>query len=181
MKIRSNTLENNAGVGIFTFGAVGALFSPSGDSSGNTLDARIERNTVQNAFPFGLWVYGGLGGVDGALDKVANDNKVTALVTDNTVTGTSSEGMQLTAGSFGEANDNDVDVTVRKNTVCGSTAADIHAIGGLLGNPFLPDNTGTGNVLEGKIFQNTATTVTLQDGVPGNLADVTQLQNDPCP
>jgi len=59
--------------------------------------------------------------------------------------------MHLDAGSSGEANDNAVEVTVRKNTVCGSTMADIHAIGGLLGNPFLIDNTGTGNALEGEI------------------------------
>jgi hypothetical protein len=62
------------------------------------------------------------------------------------------------------------------------TTVDIHALGGLLGNPFFPDNTGTGNVLTGEIFQNTATTVTVQDGagVPGNQATVTQFNNNPC-
>ena len=72
---------------------------------------------------------------------------------------------------------------VRKNTVCGSTPpnADIHAIGGLLGNPFLPDNTGTGNELEGKISKNTASTVVVEDGVARNSADVTQSENIPCP
>ena len=64
MTIRGNTLENNAGLGIATYGAIGALFSPSGDSSGNSLNARIERNTVKNASLFGLWVFGGLGSFD---------------------------------------------------------------------------------------------------------------------
>lgn len=181
VQIRGNTLENNAGLGIFTYGAIGALFSPNGESSGNSLDARIERNTVQNAFLFGIWVSGGIGSFDGALDKVADDNEVNAVVKDNTVTDTFGEGMHLEAGGSGAANDNGVDVTVRKNTVCGSTDADIHAIGGLLGNPFLVDNTGTGNELEGEIFQNTATMVTVADGTPGNTATVTQFNNVPCP
>ena len=137
---------------------------------------------MKNAFLFGIWVFGGLGSRDGAPNKVANANEVDAVVKDNTVTGTTGEGIHLEAGGAGEANDNDVDVTVRKNTVCGSTVTDIHAIGGLLGNPFLiPDNTGTGNELEGQIFENTATTVTVADGTPGNTADVTQFNNDPCP
>src|SRR5262249_25373622 len=49
---------------------------------------------------------------------------------------------------------------------------------------FLPlPNMGTGNLLEGRIFENTATTVVVQDGVgaPGNQAHVTQFNNDPCP
>ena len=54
-------------------------------------------------------------------DKVADDNEVSAVVRDNTVTDTFGEGIHLEAGGSGEANDNDVDVTVRKNTVCGST------------------------------------------------------------
>ena len=58
--------------------------------------------------------------------------------------------------------------------------ADIHAIGGLLGNPFLTDNTGTGNELEGDISKNTASTVVVEDGVAGNSAEVTQFHNDPC-
>jgi hypothetical protein len=103
------------------------------------------------------------------------------VVKDNTVTGTTGEGMHLDAGGSGAARTNTVEVRVKKNTVCGSTDADIRALGGLLGNPFLLDNTGTGNVLEGEIAKNTATTVTLNDGVPGNTADVTQLKNDPCP
>jgi hypothetical protein len=62
--IRDNTLENNAGSGMFTFSGFGALLFPGGNSSGNTLDARIERNTVKNAFLFGIAVLGGVGLVD---------------------------------------------------------------------------------------------------------------------
>jgi hypothetical protein len=91
------------------------------------------------------------------------------------------EGIHLEAGGSGEANANAVDVRVSKNTVCGSTDADIRALGGLLDNPFLPDNTGTGNELTGKLFHNTAKTVTVADGTPENTANVTQFQNVPCP
>jgi hypothetical protein len=107
------------------------------------------------------------------------------VVTDNTVTGTSGEGILLEAGGPGKANDNDVDVTVRKNTVCGSTTpnADIHAIGGFLGIPSVPlPNQGTGNVLEGEISKNTAKLpVVVENGVAGNTAQVTQSKNVPCP
>jgi hypothetical protein len=151
---------------LYRAGAIGAAFSPAGASSGNTLDARIEHNSVKNASVFGIWVNGGIGSFDGDGAKVADDNKVNAIVTDNTVTGTLfGEGIHLEAGGSGEANDNEVEVKVRKNTVCGSAAADIHAIGGLLGNPFLIDNTGTGNALEGEISKNTASTVVVENGV----------------
>jgi hypothetical protein len=40
---------------------------------------------------------------------------------------------------------------------------------------------GTGNVSAGEISQNTAATVTVADGTPGNTATVTQLYNAPCP
>jgi hypothetical protein len=40
---------------------------------------------------------------------------------------------------------------------------------------------GTGNVLEGQIFENTATTVAVADGTPGNTATVAQFNNVPCP
>ena len=161
--IRDNTLENNAGVGILTYGGIGALVFPGGNSSNNILDARIERNTVKNSSLFGIWIFGGLGSFDGAPTKVANNNEVTAVVMDNTVTGTFGEGMLLNAGSSGVANTNDVELTVKKNTVCGSATIDIHAIGGLLGNPFLPDNAGTGNTVEGKISKNTADSVAVDN------------------
>src|SRR5262249_60226390 len=112
---------------------------------------------------------------------VANANEVNTVVTGNTVTGTSGEGLHLEAGGSGEANDNEVEATVRKNTVCGSTSTDIHAIAGLLGNPFLIDNTGTGNTLEGEISKNTATTVVVENGVAGNSGQGTPSKNDKGP
>ena len=45
---------------------------------------------------------------------------------------------------------------------------------------FPAPNTGTGNVLTGESFQNTATTVTVADGTLGNTADVRQFNNYPC-
>jgi len=180
--IHDNTLENNTGPGIVTYGGIGAVFFPGGNSSGNILDARIERNTVKKAFLFDISVFGGLGSFDGAPIKVANNNAVTAVVTDNTVTGTVGEGLLLSAGGSGVANTNSVEVTVKKNTVCDSAATDIHAIGGFLGIPFLlPPNQGTGNTLEGTITQNTADTIEVGNGVAGNSATVTQFKNTPCP
>jgi hypothetical protein len=58
--------------------------------------------------------------------------------------------------------------------------ADIVGEGGFSGFPGFAPNLGTGNLLTGEIFQNTATTVTVQDGTPGNTADVTQFKNVPC-
>lgn len=182
--LRGNALEDNNGVGILASGGIGAAALPGGDSSRNSLTARIERNTVRSALPFlyGIWVAGGIGSFDGALNKVANENEVNAVVTENTVTGTTFllEGIHLEAGGSGVANNNTVGVRVRKNTVCGSAAADIHAQGGLLGNPFLVDNNGDGNDLEGEIAKNTATTIAVEDGVPGNSARATQSKNTPC-
>ncbi|MBI3756379.1 MAG: right-handed parallel beta-helix repeat-containing protein [Deltaproteobacteria bacterium] len=183
--IRGNTVEDNNGVGILAFGAIGAAALSGGDSSGNSLDARIEQNTVSSTFPFlyGIWVAGGIASFDGALNKVANANEVNAVVSKNTVTGTTFllEGIHLEAGGSGAASDNAVEVSVEKNAVCGSAAGDIHALGGLLGNPFLVNNSGLGNTLEGEISKNTATTIVVEDGVAGNLANVTQFHNAPCP
>jgi hypothetical protein len=178
--IRDNMLENNAGRGIVTYGGFGALIFPGGDSSDNILDARIERNTVKNALLFGIWVVGGLGSVDGALTKVANNNRVNAVVKNNTVTDTFGQGVLLSAGGPGVANANEVEMTMKKNTVCGSTVVDIHAIGGFLGTPF-PLNQGAGNTVEGEITHNTAFTVVVENGVGGNSANVTQFENVPCP
>ena len=136
---------------------------------------------MKNAFLFGIWVNGGIGSFDGTPAEVANDNEVKAVVLDNTVTGTTGEGIHLEAGGSGEANVNAVLVRVRKNTVCHNSSGDIHAIGGLRGNPFLIDNTGAGNILTGLIAHNTATAVTVENGVAGNAALIRQFENVPCP
>jgi hypothetical protein len=180
--VRDNTLENNAGAGMFMYSGFGALFFPAGNSSGNILDARIERNTVKKAFLFGISVFGGVGSFEGAPIKVASNNAVNAVITDNTITDTVGEGLLLSAGGSGVANNNNVEITVKKNTVCGSAATDIHAIGGFLGIPFvLPPNQGTGNTAAGKLTKNTANSVVVENGVAGNSATVRQVKNDPCP
>jgi len=67
------------------------------------------------------------------------------------------------------------------NTVCHNTGTAILGEGGFSGDALFPANLGTGNVLEGEIAKNTATTVTVADGTAGNTATVTQFHNDPCP
>lgn len=90
----------------------------------------------------------------------------------------------MAAGGVDVANANTLDVRVIHNTVCGD-GPDIIAEGGFSGIGALLSNQGTGNVLEGEIFQNTATEVIVtdgtQNGAPANTATVTQFQNDPCP
>jgi hypothetical protein len=78
-------VENNAGAE-FNPWASAQIFSCRAQFR-NTLDARIKHFSVKNASVFGIWVNGGIGSFDGALDKVANGNGVNAVVTD-TVTGT---------------------------------------------------------------------------------------------
>jgi hypothetical protein len=75
-----------------------------------------------------------------------------------------------------------LDVRVAHNRVCNNPGTDILDEGGFTGNVLFPvPNAGTENVLTGRIFQNTATTVMVEDGTPGNTAMVTQFNNDPCP
>jgi hypothetical protein len=105
-------------------------------------------------------------------------------VAHNTVEESTDRGIELCAGGVGLANSNTVDVWVAHNTVCNNAGTDIVGEGGFSGNVLFPvPNMGTGNVLAGQTFQNTATTVTVQDGAgaPGNQADVTQFNNNPCP
>jgi len=80
----------------------------------------------------------------------------------------------------GWASTNVLEVRVAHNTVCNNTDTAILGEGGFSGDALFPANTGTGNVLAGEIFQNTATTV-VANGTPGNTADVTQVNNILCP
>ncbi|HXG18128.1 MAG TPA: hypothetical protein VNN62_03520 [Methylomirabilota bacterium] len=93
------------------------------------------------------------------------------------------EGISLAAGADGRASANILDIWVAHNTVCHNAGTDISGEGGTSAHPPLPPNLGTGNLLEGRIFENTATTVGVQDGAgtPGNQANVTQFNNVPCP
>jgi hypothetical protein len=97
------------------------------------------------------------------------------------VEGDTGRGMQLDGGGPGIANDNTLEVRVAHNTVCLHVFTDIRGVGGFTGAPGFSPNLGTGNVLTGKIFKNTATTVTVEDGTPGNMANVVQFHNEPCP
>ena len=100
----------------------------------------------------------------------------------NTVEGNTVRGIELLAGDVGLASANTTEVRVVHNTVC-DNSTDIIGEGGYSGGNILfpVPNMGTGNVLEGESFKNTATTVVVADGALGNTASVTQFNNDPCP
>jgi hypothetical protein len=118
------------------------------------------------------------------MGAIADNNYTTAIVKHNTVKGSTVGGLELDAGAFGLASANTIEVWVAHNTICDNAGTDIIAEGGFLGNILFPvPNMGTGNVLARPIFENTAKTVTVQDGAgaPGNQANVTQFNNDPCP
>jgi hypothetical protein len=100
----------------------------------------------------------------------------------NTVEGSTDRGIELSAGGPGLASANTLEVQVAHNTACHNASGDILAEGGFTGNVLFPaPNVGTENVLAGEIFKNMATTVTVDDGTVGNTANVTQINNDPCP
>jgi hypothetical protein len=126
-------------------------------------------------------VAGGVGSMNGRDGAVGNNNQTHALVMHNVVEGSTERGIGLDGGGPGLANANTLEVQVAHNTVCHNTPADIGGQGGFTGSLGFSSNLGTGNVLEGEIFQNTATTVTVQPGTSGNTADVRQFQNEPCP
>jgi len=178
-QIRGNTLERHPISGIEAIAAVGAVFSPTGTSNDNVLEVRIERNTVEQTGT-GMYISGGEGSPDGRDNAVADHNQTMAVVKDNMV-GSTFRGLELYAGDAGLASANTTEVRVVHNTVCNNTDADIIGEGGYPGAPGFSPNLGTGNVLAGEIFQNTATTVTVADGTPGNTATVTQFNNILCP
>ena len=99
------------------------------------------------------------------------------------IEGNTVNGIALNAGGAGLANANTAEVRVAHNTVC-NNGTDIVGEGGASAHPPLPPNLGIGNLLQGQIFQNTATVVVqdgVQNGMPGNTAAVTQFKNEPCP
>jgi hypothetical protein len=181
-RIYGNTLERNQLYGIAAAAGEGAVNFPTGTSNQNVLDVRIERNTVKDHLGGGIAVCGGVGSPNGRAGAVANNNQINAIVVQNTVADNTDRGIELCAGGFGLANANTVEVWVAHNRVCDNPGTDILSEGGFTGNVIFPvPNAGTGNMLEGEIFKNTATTVTVQNGTLGNTATVTQFHNDPCP
>lgn len=182
VRIEGNTLERNQLYGIAAAAGEGAANFPTGISNNNVLDVRIKRNTVKDQVGVGIGVAAGVGSPDGRAGAIADHNQTTAIVRHNTVEGSTVGGMELNAGAFGLASTNTAEVWVAHNTICNNTGTDIRAEGGFTGNVIFPvPNAGTGNVLTGQLFQNTATTVTVDNGTPGNTATVTQFHNDPCP
>ena len=180
--IRGNTLERNQLYGIAAAAGEGAVNFPTGTSNQNALDVRIEQNTVKDHTGGGITVCGGVGSPNGRAGAVADNNQTNAIIVQNTVEDNTDRGIELCAGGFGLASDNTLDVRVAHNRVCNNPGTDILGEGGFTGNVSFPvPNAGTGNVLTGEIIKNTATTVTVADGTPGNTADVTQLKNESCP
>jgi hypothetical protein len=181
VRIHGNTVERHSFVGIEAIAAIGAENFPTGISNENVLEVRIAQNTVQSQTGPGILVAGGVGSPDGRAGAVADNNQTQALVVHNVVEGSTNRGIGLDGGGPGLANANTLEVRVAHNVVCNNVPTDIGGEGGFTGSPGFSPNLGTGNVLTGKIFQNTANMVTVADGTPGNTADVTQFNNDPCP
>jgi hypothetical protein len=111
---------------------------------------------------------------------IADGNQARVIVEHNTVENNPAKGIEVDAGSSGRASANALEVRVAHNTVCNNTDTAILGEGGFSGDALFPANAGTGNVLTGEIFQNTATVV-VEDGTSGNTATVTQFNNVPCP
>jgi hypothetical protein len=185
-QVRGNTVERNRQIcGILANAAVGASNpAATGTSNNNVLDVGIVRNTVRSQTGTGICVVGAGGGPGGQAGAIGDNNQVTAIVRHNVVEDSTGEGIYLAAGAEGLASANTLNVWVAHNAVC-NNGAGIVGEGGASAHPPLPPNLGTGNLLEGRIFQNTATTVVVQDGIqngiPENTADVIQFHNDPCP
>lgn len=145
-----------------------------GNSSGNQLThVRVNNNQVQNVVGSGISITGGYG-------AGSNTNTVTVEMSGNTVNNAADVGMLLIAGHTGAASDNTLSTQMRSNTVCGNTLADIYAVGGFRGFGSTPANSGMGNSVTGTIDSNTATTISVEDGVAGNTASMSQQGNAPC-
>ncbi len=180
-RIAENSLEQNQVFGIEAVAANGAADFTTGISEHNVLDVRIERNMVESQTGVGILVAGGIGSPNGREDAVANNNQNNAIVTHNVVEGSTEPGlgMSLVAGAAGLSSSNILNVQAAHNTICGNGIDLIFGRGGFSpGNVFFE---GTGNVLEGRIFQNTVGVVDIADGAQGNTAMVTEFNNDPCP
>ena len=182
--IRGNTLEGghrNQGIGAIA--GIGAVNFPIGASNNNVLDVTIDQNTVRNQTGEGMYIAAGEGSPDGRPGGIADSNQMRVIVEHNTVENNPAKGIEVDAGSTGEASGNTLEVRVAHNTVCHNTDIAIRGEGGFSGDALFPPNLGTGNVLTGKIFQNTGTVVVqdgAQNGTPENTADVRQFKNDPC-
>ncbi|HVM97139.1 MAG TPA: hypothetical protein VMT89_12175, partial [Candidatus Acidoferrales bacterium] len=165
-----NTLSGNLGGHIAVIGGyVGA--------SSNSAAVTLTQNSVGSGL-VGIAILGGMGTVNDQ-SAPANGNSVRAALSGNTVD-MAIGGILLAGGSSGPANDNRVEVVVENNSSCGSTASDLSCVGGFPGLVGFPTNTGTGNVVNGIIQDNEATSIIAADGVPGNSCNAELTTNRAC-
>ena len=156
------------------------------DSNNNTVDATVTGNTVlRSGGYYGIGVGGGFATYldDSGMEVSggeANGNTVTATLVNNRVEGATRWGLSVGAGSSGTVSANTVNVDVQNNLVCGNGASDIFGQGGWVGDDTYSANAGTGNALTVTLTDNSAGSVTVEDGVAGNTAMLTESGTQPC-
>ena len=135
---------------------------------------------------YGILVYGGLANHFDAngmevTTAMANGNTVTAMLANNRVEGAMWQGLAFVAGDAGAVSNNMVEVEAQNNIVCGSGGLDIWGQGGVTNdeNSFWA-NAGTGNALTVTLTDNSAGSVSVEDGVAGNTAMLTESGTQPC-
>jgi hypothetical protein len=176
-----NTVEGNDGAGIVVLGGLGAFTQITGTSANNVLNATIAQNIVRRHTGSGISIQGGLASVNGRVGSVADTNQMTVTVTENTVDTSDNIGIFVAGGSVGEANTNTVNLQIENNTVCSNGARDIQIEGGFIGNQVFPPNTGAGNQVSGALTNNIVSFVSVENGVNGNMASISQTSNTDCP
>ena len=178
--IADNVSEDERGNGINILG--GPI-----DGNNNTVDATVTGNTVLRSGANGILVDGGFAnhldanGME-VTTAMANGNTVTAMLANNRVEGAMWQGLAFVAGNAGAVSNNMVEVEAQNNIVCGSGGrADIWGQGGVTNdeNSFWA-NAGTGNALTVTLTDNSAGSVSVEDGVAGNTAMLTESGTQPC-
>jgi hypothetical protein len=191
VSISGDTIENNAVTGLGLLGGLGAFNNSTGTSANNTVNAKILKNIIQNNGRDNISIASGIGSADGRAGAIADNNVVSiSSLKSNELRNAGRYGIALFGAGSGLANDNVVQSIVRgspgqvsltRNTSCGNTSGDIAVIGGFLGDMTFPPTVGTGNIASAKILRNTAPSITSDNGVAGNTADVTLGTNTACP
>ena len=161
-----------------------AIWGGTVDGNNNTVDATVTGNTLLGG-GHGIFVAGGSANYTDAdgmevSSAVANANTVTATLANNRVEGAMYAELHFVAGNTGAASTNMVDLDVQNNIVCGNGGG-IWGRGGVTNdeNPFWA-NAGTGNALTITLTDNSAGSVSVEDGVAGNTAMLTESGTQPC-
>lgn len=141
----------------------------------------ITGNTVKDHPHQGISIAGGIGSFDGWAGAIANNNHVTAKVSNNIVEDSDTVGIGVAGAGSGLADSNQVNAKVVKNQSCDSGMLDLGVVGGFLGDAFFPPTSGVNNVAHVQATKNIMTTVAAADRVAGNFAVLTQSKNVPCP